>query len=203
MTLDAGTREQLWALVPEDDVPVRVAPAPLRRLGPLATAVAWGAGRMLGSEPAHLFRVLGRHPSLFRAWLHVSCRLMFGGTLPRRDRELVILRVAWRTGAAYEWHQHVVLGARAGLTPAEIEGAAQESHHSWSRRQATLVDAADQLLADSRLSETTWTRLRRELDERTVVELCLLVGQYQGLATALGGLGIRVERPAPTGARST
>jgi alkylhydroperoxidase family enzyme len=194
MTLNAGTLGRLWALVPEEDAPVRVAPAPLRRLGPLGTLAAWTAGRALGSKPPHIFRVLGRNPSLFRAWLHWSGRLMLGGSLPRRDSELVILRVAWRTDSAYEWHQHVVLGARAGLTVAEIEGAAQESHDGWSRRQATLVDAADELLANAQLSETTWTRLRRELDERAIVELCLLIGQYQGLGTALGGLGVRVER---------
>jgi hypothetical protein len=36
--------------------------------------------------------------------------------------------------------------------------------------------------------------VRRELDVKGAIELCMLVGQYQGLGTALGGLGVPVER---------
>jgi hypothetical protein len=106
----------------------------------------------------------------------------------------VILRVAWRTGAAYEWHQHVLLGSRAGLTAADVERAATDDHAGWAPRQAMLVSATDELLASSRLSDETWTAVERELDVKGAIELCMLVGQYQGLGTALGGLGVPVER---------
>ena len=195
MKLDAATLARLRALVPDDGAPVRVAPAPVRRLRPLARATAIGSGRVLRSEPANIFRVLGRHPSLFRAWLRYSAKLMPRGTLPRRDAELVILRVAWRTGAAYEWHQHVLLGARAGLDAGEIERAASpDVATGWNPRQEMLVRATDELLASSRLSDDTWAAVERELDEKGAVELCMLVGQYQGLGTALGGLGVPIER---------
>jgi alkylhydroperoxidase family enzyme len=195
VTLDARALERLRALVPVDPgLPVRVAPAPLHELGPVALVTAIGSGRVLRSRPASIFRVLGRHPRLFRAWLRFSGRLMPGGLLPRRDAELVILRVAWRTGAAYEWHQHVLLGMRAGLSAEEVERAASESLSGWSPRQDAFVRATDELLADGRLSDSTWSALSRELDTRRAIELCMLVGQYQGLATALGGLGVPVER---------
>jgi alkylhydroperoxidase family enzyme len=198
VTLDAGELARLRALVPADeDAPVRVEPAPLRALGPLARATAIGSGRVLGSEPANIFRVLGRHPGLFRAWLRYSSKLMPRGTLPRRDAELVILRVAWRTGAAYEWRQHVLLGARSGLSAGDIERAAGEDGLSWSARQATLVRATDELLESSRLSDDTWAAVQREFDEKGAIELCMLVGQYQGLGTALGGLGVPIERGRP------
>jgi alkylhydroperoxidase family enzyme len=195
VTLDAPTLLRLRALVPVDpDLPVRVAPAPLHRLGPIALVTAIGSGRVLRSRPANIFRVLGRHPALFRAWLRFSGKLMPGGLLPRREAELVILRVAWRTGAAYEWHQHVLLGMRAGLSVEDVERAASESLSGWSPRQEAFVRAADELLADRRLSDATWSAITRELDTRRAIELCMLAGQYQGLATALGGLGVPVER---------
>jgi alkylhydroperoxidase family enzyme len=186
--------ERLRALVPADDAPVRVAPAEPRRLRPLARITALGSARVLRSEPANIFRVLGRHPGLFRAWLRYSAKLMPRGTLPRQDAELVILRVAWRTGAAYEWHQHVLLGSRSGLTVADVERAATDDIAGWSPRQAMLVRATDELLASSRLSDETWAAVQRELDVKGAIELCMLVGQYQGLGTALGGLGVPVER---------
>ena len=43
------------------------------------------------------------------------------GSLPRLDTELVILRVAWQCGSAYEWHQHVRIAH--GEVPAAIAAA--------------------------------------------------------------------------------
>ena len=193
--MNAAELARLRALVPpRSDAPVRVAPADPRKLRPLARATALGSARVLRSEPANIFRVLGRHPGLFRAWLRYSAKLMPRGTLPRRDAELVILRVAWRTEAAYEWHQHVLLGSRAGLSAAEIERAASGELDGWAARDAMLVRATDELLAASRLSDDTWAAVERELDAKGAIELCMLVGQYQGLGTALGGLGVPVER---------
>ncbi len=193
--MDVATRSRLQALVPDPGHPVRVPPVGLRQLGPLAAVVAWGSGRVLGSAPAHIFRVLGQHRSLFRWWLRYSGKLMPGGTLPRADAEVVILRVAWRTGAAYEWHQHVVMGARAGLPAADIERCASEDITGFTARQVALVRGVDELLAVAQFSEDTFTALSAELDgAKGLIEFCLLVGQYQGLATALGGLGVQLER---------
>lgn len=195
MTLDAAELQRLRALVsPADGAPVRVAPADPRQLGPVARITALGSARVLRSEPANIFRVLGRHPSLFRAWLLYSAKLMPRGILPRRAAELVILRVAWRTSAAYEWHQHVWLGARAGLSAAEVELAASADLAGWPPQEEALVRAADELLASSRMTDDTWAAVERELGIKGAIELCMLVGQYQGLGTALGGLGVQVER---------
>jgi hypothetical protein len=35
--------------------------------------------------------------------------------------------------------------------------------------------------------------LRAMLDDREAIELCLLIGNYQGLASAIGALGIQIE----------
>jgi len=170
----------------------RIAPAHPRELGLLARAVAVIIARVTGTGPPNIFTTLGRHPRLFRAWLRYSAHLMPFGTLPRPDTELVILRVAWRCGSAYEWHQHVPLALRVGLTAAEVAGAAGEPHGFTARRQALLA-AVDELLADRALTDTTWRAVRDALSEREAIELFLLVGHYQGLATALGGLRIQVE----------
>ena len=93
----------------------------------MARTVAEIAGRVTGGGPPNIFTTLGRHPRLFRAWLRYSARLMPFGSLPRRDTELVILRVAWQCRSAYEWHQHVAIALRVGLTPDEVAGVADAS----------------------------------------------------------------------------
>ncbi|MGZ4507365.1 MAG: carboxymuconolactone decarboxylase family protein [Blastococcus sp.] len=175
----------------------RVPPAPVRRLRPLARIVAGATGRLTGTGAPAIFTTLGRHPRLFRAWLLYSAHLMPFGTLPRRDAELVILRVAWRCRAAYEWWHHVPLALRAGLRPDEISAAAEASPAAGlPERRQVLIAITDELIAQRALSDGTWQAARRALTEREVIEACLLIGHYQGLASAIGGLGIQLESDA-------
>lgn len=183
-------------LAPADRVTPRVAPAPPQQLRPLARIVAEVGGRISGSGPLNIFTTLGRHPRLFRAWLRYSAHLMPFGQLPRHDTELVILRVAWQSRSAYEWHQHVPIALRVGLTPDEVAGVADRPQtNGFTPRQRTLLAVSDELLARRALLDSTWSAAAATLSEREAIELCLLVGHYQGLASAIGGLGIQIENP--------
>ena len=181
-------------LAPAESGEPRIAPARPRELRPLARIVAEIAGRVTGSGPPNIFTTLGQHPRLFRAWLRYSAHLMPFGELPRRDTELVILRVAWQCRSAYEWHQHVPIALRVGLTPDEVAGVADDSPaDGFTERQRALLAVCDELLARRALSDTTWSAVQASLRDREAIELCLLVGHYQGLASAIGGLAIQVE----------
>ena len=117
------------------------------------------------------------------------------GQLPRRDTELVILRVAWQCHSAYEWHQHVPIALRVGLTADEIAGVADRtSVDGFTDRQRTLLAVSDELLARRTLSDSTWSAVQATLGNREAIELCLLIGNYQGLASTIGGLGIQIDK---------
>jgi alkylhydroperoxidase family enzyme len=178
----------------ESGVPPRIAPARLHELRPLARIVAEIAGRVTGSGPPSIFTTLGQHPRLFRAWLRYSAHLMPFGQLPRRDTELVILRVAWQCRSPYEWQQHVPIALRVGLTPDEVAGVADSSPGGFTERQRALLAVSDELLARCALSDATWSAVQATLGDREAIELCLLIGHYQGLASTIGGLGIQVEQ---------
>jgi alkylhydroperoxidase family enzyme len=191
---DATVARLQAMLAPIEGATPRIAPARNGELRPLARVVAAVAGRITGTGPTNIFTTLGQEPRLFRAWLRYSAHLMPFGRLPRRDTELVILRVAWQCRCAYEWHQHVPLGLRVGLTPDEVAGVAATSPaECFSARQQALLAAGDELLAQSALSDSTWSALKATLGTREVIELCLLIGNYQGLAATIGGLGIQIE----------
>ncbi len=161
----------------------------------MARIVAEIAGRLTGTGPPSIFTTLGRHPRLFRAWLRYSAHLMPFGQLPRRDTELVILRVAWECRSAYEWHQHVPIALRVGLTPGEVAGVADRSQADvFTGRQQTLLAVSDELLAERTISDSTWSAVQATLGNREAIELCLLIGNYQGLASTIGGLGIQIEQ---------
>jgi len=141
-----------------------------------------------------VFTTLGRHPRLFRTWLRFSATLLLRGDLPAADRELVVLRTAWRCGSWYEWAQHGVLAPRAGLTAHDVERVVEgPTALGWRPRQRLLIDAVDELHDRRVVTDRTWDALAAELTERQLIELCLLVGHYEMLAMTLNSLGVAPE----------
>jgi alkylhydroperoxidase family enzyme len=177
-------------------VTARIAPGSARETGLLVQGFARLAGRVTGTQPPAVFLTLGRHRRLFWGWLFFAGALMPGGRLPRRETELVILRVATRSGSAYELTQHRRLGRRAGLSSSELDRVAVgPSEPAWSSRDRLLLTVADTLVADGDLSDELFAAVRAELDERETIELVMLVGHYAMLATTLNTLRVEPDLP--------
>ncbi len=174
----------------------RITPGRTRDTGLVVQGFARLAGRFTGTAPPAVFLTLGRHRRLFWGWLLFAGALMPGGRLTRRETELVILRVATLSGSDYELAQHRRLGRRAGLSADEIDRIALGAADSaWSSDERLLLEVTDELHSSADLSDTTWGRLRAAYDERRCIELVMLVGHYQMLATALNTLRVQPDRP--------
>ena len=174
----------------------RVAPGGRADVGLFTWAFSRVAGRAMGTTPPNLFLTLGRHRKLFRRWLWFAGALMPGGKLPRRDTELVILRVAHLRSCDYEFEHHVRLGRRAGLGRPEFDRVvAGPEAEGWSPRERVLLTAVDHLHRERDLDDATWASLRDHVSERESIELCMLVGHYEMLATTIGTLRIQTDRP--------
>ena len=170
----------------------RVAPGNVREAGLLVSGFARLAGRVTGTEPPGVFLTLGRHRRLFWGWLLFAGSLMPGGRLPRRETELVILRVAHLRGCAYEFEHHVRLGARAGVRAADVERVVEgPSAPGWSARERVVLQAVDELHHRRDLDDDTWRSLAGHLQDREIIELVMLVGHYEMLATTI--LTLRIQ----------
>jgi NAD(P)-dependent dehydrogenase (short-subunit alcohol dehydrogenase family)/alkylhydroperoxidase family enzyme len=179
--------------------PPRIPPGGPHEIGRLNTLIVGAIGRFGGTgNPPHVFTTLARHRSLFRRWLVFAGGLMPGGRLPRVDTELVILRVAALCDSEYEWRHHVRLGRAVGLTDAQIESARATGPQAsgFTPRQQLLLEAVDELHAHRDLPDELWERLSGELRRAELIELCLLVGHYQMLATTLRTLRVQPD-PEP------
>ncbi len=171
--------------------PPRIAPGTRHDVGLANWVACLVLAKAGGTPPPNLFTTLGRHRRLFRGWLRFAGRLMPGGRLPRRETELVILRVAHLRSCTYEWEHHVRLGRKAGVTADEIEQLQRDiADDAWSAREAAVLAAVDELHAGGDLTDAAWDRLHLHLDDREAIELILLVGHYEMLATALTTLRI-------------
>jgi len=158
------------------------------RVQELLSSMAIGGGEL------NIFATLARHPRLFKQWMRFGGTLLLKGELPARDRELLILRTAWNCAADYEWGQHVRIGKDTGLTDEEIArlpGGADAA--GWDAFDAVLIRAADELHHDARIGDDTWAALADRYDERQLIELCMLVGQYHLVAFTLNSLGVQRE----------
>lgn len=151
----------------------------------------------------NVLAVMMHHPQLAGPWLTYNGVLLNQPTLDARLRELMILRVAWRTRSEYEWVQHVRLGRGLGITDHEIDAIADAGTHQWTPLETDLLAATDELLDDYRVSDGTWARLAAQLDERQLVEMVFVVGAYVCLSMAFRSFGLEldpelVDYPAPT-----
>ena len=176
--------------------PPRVAPGDRKDVGTVTWLFAQVSGRVTGTTPPNLFLVLGRHPRLFRGWLRFAGRLMPGGRLPRRETELVILRVAHLRACTYELEHHRHLARRAKISDVDIERVLTgPAAGGWSAREQAILEAVDELHETRDLADATWTELRRHLDDREAIELVLLAAHYEMLATAITTLRIPLDQP--------
>jgi len=121
---------------------------------------------------------------------------MPGGMLPRRETELAILRVAHLRSCEYELVQHRRLGRRAGLTHDELRRVEEGPEAAgWSPRERALLAAVDGLHRDQDLDDGTWAEIREHLNDRECIELVMLVGHYEMLATTIAALRIQPDVP--------
>jgi 4-carboxymuconolactone decarboxylase len=142
----------------------------------------------------NIFATLAHHPRLLKRWSDFGGVLLYGGKLPARERELLILRTGYLCRAPYEWGQHVTIGRAAGLTDEEIARVAEgPDAEGWSEADALLLRAADELHDESTISDPTWSALAARWDEQQLIELCMLVGQYHLVAMTLNALGVEPE----------
>lgn len=185
-------------------------PATTARLEPLAAEaidpLAFrgrlpAADRYLTGEPdapplPGILGLLAHHPKLGADWLTFSAGLLDAPALDPRDRELLVLRVASRTGCRYEWVQHARMGRGAGLTPDEIAAVRDPfGGAGWSDDDLDLLVAADELIDGHRVADATWGRLARRFSERQLLELLFVVGSYLCLALVLNSAGLEPDAP--------
>lgn len=183
----------------------RLAPVPREEWGDdvraaLSTAFSEaGTARFFSTGPdaipmPNVLSTLMHHPALAGPFLVYNNVLLRTPALDHRTRELIILRVAWRTRARYEWAQHVRIATSVGITTTEIDAIAGAlDAGEWTTLEADVLAATDQCIDHYRIDDDTWSRLAGAFDERQLVELVFVVGTYTGLAMAFNSFGLQVD----------
>lgn len=175
------------------------------RIHPLPEA-EWSDVQRRMTQPArerygmvfNVLKTMMRNMPLLESWNPLAAHLMSRSSLSPRQREILIMRVAWKTGSDYEWGQHVLMSRDAGLTAEDhrrIKAGADDP--GWSALEVALIRAADELVETRCIGDTTWASLAAELGETQLLDVIFTVGQYTMLAMALNTIGVEREPGVP------
>lgn len=143
--------------------------------------------------PAIFFTVLRRR-ELWAALTEMTFQVTGKSHFSVRDRELVVLRTAWLLEAPYEWGEHVDKAKDGGVTEVEIEQVIVGSEDPrWSSTDAALLRAAEELQDTAMISDDTWSVLAGHYNDEQLMELPLLIGQYQMVAFFQNALRLQLR----------
>ena len=150
------------------------------------------------SSMAHLnvFRVMSHHPDLAAAVSNLLAILLYkGNKLDERLRELIIMRIAWRTGSVYEWTQHWRVAKRL-----EIDAASVIAVRDWQKATClraadkAVLAATDETIDDGRISDPTWIACCEHLaSEAERIELVLAISNWRLFSEMFQSLRIPLE----------
>jgi alkylhydroperoxidase family enzyme len=135
-----------------------------------------------------------QHPALAKAFLTFNNHVSTTNTLSKRIRELLILRIGWLRHSEYEFAQHLVLGARAGLSDADLERVQIGADAAgWDPVEADLIRAVDELHANANIEEATYARLCAHFDTQQLLDLVFTVGCYDLMSMAFNTFRVALE----------
>jgi AhpD family alkylhydroperoxidase len=142
----------------------------------------------------NIFGTLAQHPMLLKRFNAFAGTFIAFGLVPARDRELLVLRVAARTGCRYEYAQHESIARDAGVQDAVILAAMTDpTGDTLGPADALLMRAADQLVGSGDIDDATWTQLAQRFEPPALLELVFTIGFYRMTGDVLNTVGVQVE----------
>ena len=124
---------------------------------------------------------------------------MHGTSLSSRQYELVVLRVAALTDAAYEWEHHVVTAKEAGLGEEEIGRVrAGGDAPGWSREESALLRAVDECIADRCIRTSTLDALGESCSPEQLLDIIATVRMYHAMAIVTRTFSIPIDEEKPS-----
>jgi 4-carboxymuconolactone decarboxylase len=153
----------------------------------------------LDTLPAlNIFAMLAHADTAFIPYLTLGGVLLTRLELDPKLRELAILLVAAHTGAEYEWIQHVGISRTIGIDDEQIAAVQRGALEACclSPEARVLLRFTNEVLQRPRADEDAFTALSERFPPRQIVELLLVIGNYQMLARIMTTLDVDLDPAA-------
>ncbi|KAA0233099.1 MAG: carboxymuconolactone decarboxylase family protein [Actinobacteria bacterium] len=142
-----------------------------------------------------VFQVLLQHPPLARRLYDLLEQLLLRNSLDARLRELVIMRIAWRTGSVYEWTQHWPIARGVGIDEPDVLAVRDwRAHTGFGPADRAVLAASDEVIDRGAISSATWAECASAVgDTEALIELVSAIGAWQMISVVLRSLAIDLE----------
>ena len=187
--MDGSARRDSRPTTPSDTA------IPLAQLSDIVAARV----RQTGAPGMNLYRALANAPRLLEAWIDFAWVLREHCDTPRRLRELVILRTAQRMLSQYEWTQHRLMAAEAGVEDHQLAELpmwrTSPAFSDVERAALALTDA----LVEGHVPDEVNIAVDEHFGPQARVELTLTAAFYCAVPRLLDALRVPVEGNTPAG----
>ena len=161
-------------------MPARVPMVSLERAREIGEAMGLPARR----TQSEAFRTVANNPGVARVAFSQLLQLLENNRFDTRLRELMIMRIGWVTGSAYEWTQHWRVATTAGIPPEDIL-AVRDWHNSdrLTAADKAILAATDECLAGNSISDSNWAEVARHVpDPAHQVEFIVAMGNWMSFS---------------------
>jgi 4-carboxymuconolactone decarboxylase len=150
----------------------------------------WTGGIFKDADKNPVLRTFAHHPALANAFSPLNIHLLSENTLPVKQRQIAIMRVAWITKATYMWSSHLQTSVSCGLSP-EMYGPIQRGADDpyFTPFEATVIRAAEDLVHDRKIGGANWDALMAEWNEKQMLDFLFTVGCYVMVAGVMRSTG--------------
>ena len=123
--------------------------------------------------------------------LGAFCR--YGSSLPPRLSELAILVTGAHWRAGFEWYAHAPIGVAAGLDPVAIEAIRTGANPLLVKDDEKAVyQFSREVVAERRVSQTTYDFAERVLGRRGLVDLVGILGYYALISMTINAFEVSI-----------
>jgi alkylhydroperoxidase family enzyme len=157
-----------------------------------ARDVGDAAGMPAQRTRSEAFRVVANNPGVARVAFSQLMQLLENNKFDIRLRELMIMRIGWVTGSAYEWTNHWRVATTAGIPPEDIL-AVRDWRNSGRLTAAdkAILAATDECLAGKSISDAAWAEVTKYVTEPAEqVEFVISMGNWLSFSMLFRNLRI-------------
>jgi alkylhydroperoxidase family enzyme len=140
------------------------------------------------------FRTVANNPGVARVAFGQLMQLLENNKLDIRLRELMIMRIGWVTGSAYEWTNHWRVATTAGIPPEDILAVRDwRSSDRLGPADRAILAATDESLAGKSISDEVWAEVAKHIaDPAQQVEFVVAMGNWLMFSMLFRNLRIRL-----------
>jgi AhpD family alkylhydroperoxidase len=147
----------------------------------------------------NVYRTLANAEKVYTGWMVAGRDALTSPVLPRRLRELVVLRTAYLMDCAYELGQHRDVALTAGLNSEEIKAVTSDS--DWQTGYFNPVELAvlqltTELVTTRGVAAAVLDEVHQALGSEAAVEVLMVINRYAGLALMLNALDVDLDETA-------